>query len=383
VEIGVRLSASVREDDCVGASSPTSVESVSRLASDEFSVLLEAVSDPSDALRVANRIQQVLGEPLGEIQSARTPTVSIGIALISGKPASCEDVLRDLDGAMRRAKARGGNCCEVSDHVLHARAIRRLTQEAELRTALEQRQFSIYYQPVVWLSNQQVAGFEALLRWQHPMEGLISPLKFIETAEGSGLLVEIGTWLVGEICHTVRAWEESCELPANFAVSVNLSSRQLADAGLIGRFLTALAKSQIDALRLQIEIAESAAMRNPAQTEATLAELRHAGIVAALDNFGAGPCSLRLLTQLSLKSIKLDRSLVQGMQSDRSTAQLVTMIVSAARTAGLEVIGEGLENHFVIEKLRRLGCELGQGFLFSQPLSSEGAGRLLVARVPR
>jgi len=380
VDLARRISASVREDDSVAStrSTASALESVSRLSGDEFSVLLEGISEASDALRVARRIQRAAAEPLADPVSERHLTVSVGIGL-NDQDVSCEDLLRDLDTAMRRAKALGGNGCEIFDHTQHACAAKRLSQETELRRALEQLEFCVYYQPVVRLAGRDLVGFEALLRWQHPEEGTISPDKFIETADDAGLLVEIGAWLLEDVCQTVRRWTHACELPDAFSVSVNLSARQLADAGLVGHFQAALSKSRANPSLLSIEFAETAAMRNPQQTAAILADLRHAGIAAVLDNFGAGPSSLKLLTQLPLKSLKLDRSLVQGMQSDRVFELLVTMILSVARSANLPVIGEGIEDHGQSEKLRQLGGDMGQGFLFSKPLTADEAGQWLLA----
>jgi len=381
VELSQRIAACVREDDSVGVIHPLTLDPVSRLSADEFSVLLEGVGEPGDALRVGRRIQQALAAPYASLAPAPGPTVSIGIVLNGARQATTEMVLGDLDDALRRAKARGGNSCEVSDHVQHARAVQRLSQESDLRTALEQSQFRVHYQPVVRLVDRQVLELEALLRWQHPTEGLISPDKFLDTADDSGLLVEIGSWLFCEIGSTLRTWSDSGELPEALAVSANLSARQWGHPRLLTTVKSALAQFHIAPSRLRVEIPESVALRNLNHTTSAIADFRHAGIQTSLDHVGSGLSSLRLLAQAQLCCLKLDRSLVQELHTDRTAEHTVAMIVAVARTARVPVVGESIEDQWQLERLRTLGCGLGQGFLLSPPVPAHEAERLLLAGV--
>src|SRR5579864_9108097 len=228
-EIARRLSSCLRQDDTVARGDGDvhpSEPVLSRLGGDEFTILLEGIAEPSDALRVANRIQAALAEPfLLQGREART-SVSVGIAIYNATQELAEDLLRDAEAAQRRAKALTGSHCEVFDQAMHERAVNRLKLEVELRAAINQRQFEVYYQPLVELKTQRVTGFEALLRWHHPQQGLISPYKFLDAAEDTGLIVSIGQWLLVEACRRMSAWQAGYYSTWGLNVSVNLSPRQ-------------------------------------------------------------------------------------------------------------------------------------------------------------
>src|SRR5271155_56538 len=265
VEIAERLGACVRHDDTFSPpqNEPPPMDPVlSRMGGDEFTILLEEVSDPSNAMRVAERILSAVAEPfLVEGREVRT-SASVGIALSKPTHERAEDLLVDADVAMRRAKAMGGLRCEVFDEAVHTRAVNRLKLESELREALEKRQFRVHYQPIVQLATRQIAGFEALLRWQHPVQGLISPEKFMAAAEDTGLLVSVGQWVIVEACEQVRAWDnathsktktENALLPP-VSVSVNVSARQLADLRFVSGLEATLRQTGIDPSRLHLEM---------------------------------------------------------------------------------------------------------------------------------
>jgi EAL domain-containing protein (putative c-di-GMP-specific phosphodiesterase class I) len=299
--------------------------------------------------------------------------VSIGIALSAPTHERPEDVLKDADVAMRRAKALGGSRAEVFDEAMHARAMGRLRLESDLRTAFTERQFRVYYQPVMRLDTRRIASFEALLRWQHPAQGLISPKRFIEAAEDSGILVSVGHWLIMQACQQLRDWETNDYSAEPMKITVNISARQFADARLVTDLQAALQETGIDPSRLQLEMTESIAAADPKLTVTVLAHLKHMGIGVILDNFGTGSTSLRGLRQFPVDALKIDLSLVREMQTDRTIADIVELIITLAHKMNLKVIAEGIENIRQAERLLKLGCEYGQGYYFSQPLEAQAA----------
>src|ERR1700741_2352895 len=260
---------------------------------------------------------------------------------------------------------------------MHSRAEGRLRLESDLRKAMTERQFRVFYQPVVHLATRRIVSFEALLRWDHPSQGLISPYRFIEAAEGSGILVSIGHWLILQACQQLRAWETQnySQQPVN--VTVNLSARQFADARLASDIQNALQQTGIDPSRLQLEITESTATADPKLTITVLSHLKHLGIGIILDNFGTGTTSLRGLRQFPVDALKIDRSLVQEMQSDLAACDIVELMIALAHKMKLSAIAEGIETPRQAERLLELGCEYGQGYYFSQPLEAKAADQFM------
>jgi diguanylate cyclase (GGDEF)-like protein/PAS domain S-box-containing protein len=379
VEIGRRLSACLRHDDTVarptGETQPD--HAVSRLDGNEFAVLLDGLSDPSDAMRVAQRCLTAMSEPFSvEGREVRT-SASVGIAVSTTDHEQVEDVLQDADVAMRRAKGLGGARCEVFDEAMHTSALRRLRLETELKEALENRQFRVHYQPVVDLGNKQVLGFEALLRWQHPEHGLISPTKFLEVAEDTGLLVSIGQWLFSEVCQQLRNWQTRSPAMDPAYVSVNLSSRQLADVGLVGNLRMVLQKTGIQSASLQLELSENVAMADVRLTASVLSQVRQLGLGITLDGYGTGQSSLHHLRQFPVDALKIDRSLIGELLASRGPCDTAELIITLAHKLGLKVVAEGIETAKQLERLRELGCDLGQGHLFSLPLEAEEARQFL------
>ena len=353
LEIGRAISACLREDDTIARRESSGVAgeaALSRLGGDEYTLILDGVSDPSDAMRIAKRIQAAVAEPFFVDSRELRASASIGIALGTLAHERPEDVLKDADAAMRRAKALGGSRCEVFDEAMHTRAEGRLRLEADLRTALTARQFRIHYQPVMRLDSRTVSGFEALLRWEHPTQGLISPYRFIEAAEDSGILVSIGHWLMMQACRQLREWEQGAFSQEALHLTVNLSARQFSDARLASDIQDALRAS-----RLQLEMTESVAAADPKLSVTVMAHLKHMGISVILDNFGVGAASLRALRQFPVDALKIDRSLVREMQTDRSAGDMVEMIITLAHKMNLRVIAEGIETARQFERLRELG----------------------------
>ncbi len=380
-EIGRRLGTCMRQDDTVARGERGTEPLLSRLGGDEFTILLDSVGDPSDAMRVAKRILEAVAEPFHVGTREVRASVSVGIALSSEEQERPEDILKDADVAMRRAKALGGSRCEVFDQAMHTRAVGRLRLEADLRTAIAERQFRVHYQPVVRLDTRRTVSLEALLRWEHPTQGLISPYRFIDAAEDSGILVSIGHWLMLQACRQLREWEVNhlSEQPVN--VTVNVSARQFADARLASDIQSALQETGLDPSRLQLEMTESVAAADPKLTVTVLSHLKHMGIGVILDDFGIGSASLRGLWQFPVDSLKIDRSLVREMQTDRASSDVVELIVTLAHKMKLRLIAEGIETARQVERLRELGCEFGQGYYFSQPLDPKAAQQFLRQQV--
>jgi diguanylate cyclase (GGDEF)-like protein/PAS domain S-box-containing protein len=377
-EIARRVSACLRQQDTVARSAKDTVQPVlSRLGGDEFTVLLDAIGDPNDAMRVATRIHAAIAEPLFvEGQEVRI-SASVGIALGTPAHEQPEEMLKDADTAMRRAKALGGSRCEVFDEALHTRAIGRMRLEADLRTAITEHQFRVHYQPVMRLDTQQVVSLEALLRWEHPSQGLISPNRFLEAAEDTGLLVSIGHWLLLQSCRQLSEWEVNLSGNAPVSLTLNVSARQFADARLVNDLQDALQQTGVNPGRLQLEMTESVAAADPRLTVTVLSHLKHMGIGVILDDFGVGSSSLRGLWQFPVDALKIDRSLVREMLTDRAATDIAETIITLGRKMNLRVIAEGIETARQAERLRELGCGYGQGYYFSQPLESKAALQFL------
>jgi diguanylate cyclase (GGDEF)-like protein/PAS domain S-box-containing protein len=384
LEIARRLARQLQQDDTLarregGRGSAEVV--LFRLGGDEFTILLDGVSDPTHALRVAKSIQAAAAEPFPVNSREVRVAVSVGIAVSTPAHEQPEDGLKDADVAMRRAKALGGSRCEVFDEAMHTQAVGRLRLEADLRTALTECQFRIYYQPVVELATRRIVSLEALLRWDHPTQGLISPYRFIEAAEDTGILVSIGHWLILQACKQLREWEANRSTDQPMNITVNVSARQFADARLVNDIQDALRETGVDPSRLQLEMTESVAAADPKLTISVLAHLKHMGIGVILDNFGTGTTSLLGLRQFPVDALKIDRSLVREMQSDRAASDIVELITTMAHKMNLKAIAEGIETARQLERLLELGCEFGQGYYFSQPMEAKAVQQFMRQQV--
>jgi len=378
VEMGRRMEARLRTDDTISRPQNNSLgDAVGSRAGDEFTILLEAVTDPSDAMRAARRILSAISEPLlVETQELRT-SASVGIALSTTEHARPEDPLGEADVAMRRAKALGSSRCEVFDEAMHTRAVNRLKLEAELREAAERDQFRVYYQPVVQLETRRITGFEVLLRWQHPEQGLISPYEFINPADDTGLLSSTGQWLILRACQQMRAWKNENPAAQAVDISVNVSGKQVANARFVTDVKAALHETGVEPSRLQLEMTESVAAADPKLTVTLLSCLKHLGVGVILDDFGTGISSLSSLRQFPVDALKINRSLVSEMLADRGTSGTVELVILLAHKMKLKVIAEGIETVQQWERLLELGCDLGQGYLFSHPIEADAARDLL------
>jgi diguanylate cyclase (GGDEF)-like protein/PAS domain S-box-containing protein len=384
VEMGRRIGASLRNEDTIARHHDDLARNavLSRMGGDEFTILLEGVADSSDAMRAGQRILSVIAEPYpAEGREVRT-SASVGIAFNTAAHTRAEELLQEADVAMRRAKALGGSRCEMFDEAMHTRAVNHLKLEAELYQAVVQRQFRIYYQPIVQLNTREIVGFEALLRWQHPTQGLISPYKFMEIAESTGLLVSTSQWMILEVCRQIRDWTTSIPDMKAVGISINVSARQWADARFVTDLDKTLRDTGIDPSQLRFEMTETIAAADPKLTATVLTHLRQRRVGVVLDDFGNGNFSLIALRQLPLEALKIDRSLVTAMLLDRGVSDTLELIILVAHKLNLRVVAKGIESAKQFERLMVLGCDLGQGFLFSQPVEIKAAEQLLRERAP-
>jgi len=352
------------------------VDTLARFGGDEFAILLSGMTDATDAVRVAQRIQDELSQPFVLDKNSAFATASIGIAFSSSGYDRADDILRDADIAMYRAKENGKARYEVFDHGMHARAVLRLQLESDLRQAIENKEFCVYYQPIVCLQTGRLAGFEALVRWNHPRRGLVSPADFIPVAEETGLIVPIGQWVLNEACAHVRQWQLDSPSHRNLSLSVNLSARQVAQPDLLERIKEALETSKLNPHCLKLEITESVVMENAEAAALMFKQLRSLGVQLSIDDFGTGYSSLSYLHRFPLNYLKIDRSFVMRLTTDNDNA-IVRTISTLAHNLGMEVIAEGIETEEQYQQLKKLGCEYGQGYLFSRPVDNTVVHHLL------
>jgi len=381
IEMALRLGASLRDTDtvsrpAVGASVGDAL--LSRLGGDEFTVLLEGIRDPSDAMRVANRLQTAVALPFHlDAKYPRSATVSIGMACSDPLPEHAADLLNDAETAMRRAQAIGGGRSELFDPAMHTRAVSRLQLETDLRAALNQQQLRVYYQPIVHLETRQIAGFEALARWQHPAHGLISPDKFLEAAEDTGLIASIDQWVILEACRQAGRWQSQYPLSPPLRIAANLSARHFVAPQLLDEVRAILSETQIEPRSFQLEITGQIAMANPSLTSALLSQLKRLDITTAIDDFGSGASSLADLRRYPVDLIKIERPLVANMLADRSSRDVVDLILTLGRKWKVEISAQGIEKAGHYEALKNLGCRFGQGYFFYAPLTADAASQLL------
>jgi diguanylate cyclase (GGDEF)-like protein len=353
------------------------VDVVARFGGDEFAILLDGLHGPGDAIHCAEKIQKEISIPLRIEKSDAFTSASIGIALSSAGYDRPEDILRDADTAMYRAKDLGKARHEVFDKPMYARAVSLLNLENDLRRALERQQFRVYYQPIVVLKTGKICGFEALVRWQHPERGLISPEEFIPVAEETGLIVPLGQWVLEEACRQTREWQQQCAAHGTLTLSVNISGKQLSEDDLFLQTQQILQRTGFDPRCLKLEITESVVMDNPDLAITILNQLHDFGIELSIDDFGTGYSSLSYLHRFPVNNLKIDRSFISGMDLGDENLEIVRTITLLARNLGMKVVAEGIETTEQLAQLRALSCELGQGYLFSPPVDAEAAVSLI------
>lgn len=354
-------------------------DTVARLGGDEFIVLLEDLADINDAMMIADRIQQELSLSFALNGNEVFTTASIGIAVSSADYERPGDVIRDADTAMYRAKSQGRARHEIFHRKMHHQAVQLLKLETDLRRAVERGEFEAFYQPIISLSSEQIAGFEALIRWRHPERGMIPPETFIPIAEETGLIIPIGRWIMREACKQVSHWHRQFPNRPRLSVTVNLSATQLSQPDLIEQVAGIIQETGINARCLRLEITESVVMEDVESVIDVLLKLKNLNVQILMDDFGTGYSSLSYLHRFPIDMLKIDRSFVSRMDHSGENTEIVSTIIMLARNLDLGVVAEGVETVSQKSRLKSLHCDYGQGYLFSKPTNAKGATRLIIA----
>jgi diguanylate cyclase (GGDEF)-like protein len=348
---------------------------IARFGGDEFTVLLPGIANEAYALQVARRLADALRDPLVLDGERRYVTASIGVSFSGPGDDDPQALLRDADAAMYRAKETGKSRCEVFDDSMRESAMERLELESGLRHALDDGELRLVYQPLVTLDDGRVTGVEALLRWEHPIFGLVAPLRFISLAERNGLIIPIGAWVLREACRQLAAWGDDA-----LSMSVNVSARQLGSTDLVDTVRAVLEESGIAPRRLCLEITETAMMADPGAIGETLSALKALGVRLAVDDFGVGHASLRQLRALlPVDTLKIDKSFVDGITADADDAAIVEGVVRLAHSLGLQAVAEGVETSEQVAMLRTFSCQIGQGYHFARPVEPDVIAQILAA----
>ena len=366
VEVAARLSRCLR-----------GVDTAARLGGDEFAVLIDGIDELRDARRTADRIQHALTEPIILDHREVTVRASIGLAMMDLRYLRGEELMRDADAALYRAKDAGRAQTKVFDEQLHEAVLTQLQCEQELSYAVERSELVLHYQPIYDLATDTISGFEALVRWQHPTRGLVEPALFIPLAEETGLIRSIGRWVITQACEQLAAWTRTFATP--LVMGINVSAAQLAESGLATHIATQLHKHRLAPTQVDIELTESTMMRGTQNEARELAELRTLGVSISLDDFGTGYSCLSLLQTLSVSALKIDRSFVAPIGTSNEQLAVVRSIVTLAHNLGLDVVAEGVETAAQLACLRELGCRHAQGFYFSRPVDAAAATALVTS----
>jgi len=369
IEVAHRLQACLSPSD-----------TLAHLSGDAFAILLQNIQDINDAIWMAEQIQEAIKIPFDLNGHEVFTSVSIGIALSSISYEKPDNLLRDADTAMYRAKSLGKARYEIFTLAMHDHAVTLLQLESDLRRAMQRQEFRVHYQPIVALKSNKVIGFEALVRWQHPTRGLVSPAEFIPVAEETNLIVPIGWWVLEAACQQMHTWQTQFPTAATWAMSVNLSGKQIAQPDLVERIRQILAATGLKPQCLKLEITESVLMQNPEVITVLFLQLRHLGIRLSIDDFGTGYSSLAYLHHFPIDTLKIDRSFVTSVDTDGEKLAIIRTIVTLAWNLGMDVIAEGVETAKQLAQLKALNCEAGQGYFFAKPMDAETVATFIEAR---
>jgi PAS domain S-box-containing protein len=350
---------------------------LARMGGDEFIVLLEDIASVNEVTDVVAAIRDLFQKPFLLHGQELFITLSAGVVIGPGEYERPDDLVRDADTAMYRAKAGGRGGYEIFDQEMLARVQEQLRLETDLHLALERREFCLHYQPIIHLGTGGLAGFEALVRWEHPERGFIPPGKYVPLAEETGLILELGRWIFAEACHQFGSWRRAIPGAEGLTMSINLSRRQLQDPELFSWIETTVAESDVQPCRIHLEVTESLFMTHPEQVAGILLRLRAHGFRVAIDDFGTGHSSLATLQHLPADILKVDQSFVAPLGQGPTPRRIVATIVKLAEALGHEVVAEGIETDLQLAELKRTGCRLGQGYLFARPLTASDAKQLL------
>jgi predicted signal transduction protein with EAL and GGDEF domain len=382
IQIARRLTSSLRRTDTISHrnNSENGVmaadDTVARPGGDEFAVLAAELRHPSDAIRMSRRLQHRLAQPFAVNGQEIAVTASIGVVFSSSDMENAQDVLRNAEIAMYRAKRAGRACCEVFDPEMQAEAVKRLHLETDLRRAVELREFRVYYQPLVSLVTTEVVGLEALSRWQRP-EGIVMPSEFIAVAEETGIILAINQQLLYEASEQVRRWQQTSPAHSRLGLSVNITARQFAQPDLASQITDVLKKTNMDPECVDLEITEGIAMLDADRSADVLSQLDAIGVSVSIDDFGTGYSSLSRLHQFPVDTLKIDRVFVAAIEHDRESLEIVRVIIALAHNFGLKTVAEGIETRKQMNVLKDLGCDYGQGYFFAPPLDAKSIEELL------
>lgn len=351
---------------------------IARLGGDEFTVLIEDVKNLEQAIAIAQKILSILNQPFELEQQRIIFSFSIGVLLSDLTYDQPNQLLRDADLAMYTAKARGVGNYHVFDELMRQKSIERMRLETDLQQAISLNQLYLNYQPIINLATGKLVGFEALVRWEHPELGFVPPGIFIPIAEETGLIAKIDRWVLREACQQMVFWQKELNIPLSFVMGVNFSGKQFAEPDLIAHIDTILLDTGLSPQYLKLEITETAIIDNPQSAKTILEELKSRSISLAIDDFGVGYSSLSYLHQFPVHTLKIDRSFVCKLQVDKSIEAILIAMVTMAHNLNMTVIAEGIEDNFEGFKLQSLGCEMGQGYLFSKPLGAKEAAQFII-----
>lgn len=364
--IGERIASHLRASD-----------TLAHIGGDEFAVLFDDFTDFTNLDQLIERIRLEIARPFVLLEQEVATTASIGVTLSSAAYDFAEDMLRDADIAMYRAKATGKNRYQVFDSTMHTQVASMLQMESELRAAVTRHDFEIHYQPIRHINDDRVVGFEALLRWRHPTEGLLTPETFIDLAEESGLIIPIGYTVIREATRQLALWHKEMAVLHDTFIAVNLSSTQFAHPDLLQYVAEVLESSGLSAHHLRLEVTESVLMKNTHHAKQVLQDLKQLGVMTMIDDFGTGYSSFSYLHRFPFDALKIDRSFVNGLDRDDKSREIVRAIISLAHSLGLSAIAEGGETSQEIECLQSVGCELNQGFAFSRAIPADKMTQLI------
>ncbi|MCY7275880.1 MAG: EAL domain-containing protein, partial [Phormidesmis sp. CAN_BIN44] len=368
VAISRRLKSILRQEDLVA-----------RLGGDEFVVLLSNLAEPHTATQVAERILNSFVLPIRLRERDIFVSFSIGIVLEHSTYGNTEELLRDADTAMYQAKALGKDQYQIFEPSMYQTVCHQLQLETDLRKAIQHNEFVLHYQPIVELDTGKIVGAEALIRWHHPTQGLISPDQFIPIAEETGFILKLGRWALKEACYQLCYWQKQQVVNASFFVSVNVSAYQFAQPDFVKQIDEILVETQIDPQCLKLEITETVIIQNFTSAADVIRSLHERSIQLSIDDFGTGYSSLSYLHSFPVENLKIDRSFIQRLHQEKSNLGLLTAIVQIAKATEMNLTAEGIETSEQLTQLKLLGCQFGQGYLFSRPMPSEEMANLLSA----
>ncbi|EAZ90624.1 putative bifunctional diguanylate cyclase/phosphodiesterase [Crocosphaera chwakensis] len=352
-------------------------DTVARLGGDEFAILLDPIDDVNEALKVAQQVKTTLTTSFFIQDKEVFTSPSIGLSISHRKYQSAIEILQDADIAMGQAKEKGRGRYEIFNQKMHAQALKLLTLETDLRHGIDKEEFKVYYQPIMQLNPIELVGFEALIRWQHPYKGFISPGEFIPVAENTGLIIPLGTIVLEKVCHQIKIWNKKYPHATSLKVAVNFSSKQFNDVNLVKNIDEVLEKMNLNSNNLKIEITETSLIEHSLKTIKLVKELKKRNLEICLDDFGTGYSSLSYLHRFPVDILKIDRSFINSIGQPEENLEIIQSIITLAHNLGMKVVAEGIETEEQLIYLQQLNCDFGQGYFFNRPLPPAEVEKLL------